>query len=142
MSLEVSFCQLEEQQGEATGWLDVLVKVSLRGREVVGKAAAPDDVKVKVWLRGREVVGEAAAPDDVKVKVWLRGREVVGEATAGVEVIVGGGAAFAEEVKLNVSFRIGREGVKEPEEEEMLLSVASYSHKKLVSCSLVSLAMV
>ena len=121
MSLKVSSSGV---LGEATGWLDVLVKVSLRGREVVGKAAAPDDVKVKVWLRGREVVGEAAAPDDVKVKVWLRGREVVGEATAGVEVIVGGGAAFAEEVKLNVSFRIGREDVEKPEE-EMLLSVAS-----------------
>ena len=69
--------------------------------------------------------GGAGRYREVKVKVWLRGREVVGEATAGVEVIVGGGAAFAEEVKLNVSFRIGREGVKEPEEEEMLLSVAS-----------------
>ena len=56
-------------------------------------------------------------------KVSLRGREVVGEATVGVEVILG--ATFSEEVKVNVSFRIGREGVKEPEEEEMLLSVAS-----------------
>ena len=102
MSLKVSFCQLD----------------------VIARAAAPDDVLVKVSLRGREVVGKAAAPDDVKVKVWLRGREVVGEATAGVEVIVGGGAAFAEEVKLNVSFRIGREDVEKPEE-EMLLSVAS-----------------
>ena len=59
----------------------------------------------------------------------------------GVEVIVGGGAALAEGVKVNVSFRSGREGAEEPEEEEILLG-ASYSHKIIVSCSLVSLAMV
>ena len=98
MSLKVSSSGV---LGEATGWLDI------------------------------DVIGRAAAPDDVLVKVSLRGREVVGKATVGVE-----------EVKVNVSFRIGREGVKEPEEEEMLLSVASYSHKKLVSCSPVSLARV
>ena len=41
-----------------------------------------------------------------------------------------------------VTFRSGRNGVGETEEEEIVLSVASYSYIKVDSCSLVSLATV